>query len=221
LVSTEEKARARRIVDLLEKIYPEKSTTLLARSPLQLLVATILSAQSTDEQVNRVTRTLFRKYRNVQEFASASLEQFERDIFQVGYYHQKARFVVAACQMLIEQFEGRVPRTMNELLQLPGVGRKTANIVLSRAFGVVEGIAVDTHVFRIARRLNLSAGRTPGQVERDLMDRLPRQEWSRINLLFITHGRRLCLARSPRCGLCPLRSLCPFAATVPSAVRTP
>jgi len=191
LASTEEKARARRIVDLLESAYPEKSTTLLAKSPLQLLVATILSAQSTDAQVNRVTRQLFRKYRSVQEFAGADLEQLQHDIFEVGYYRQKARFVQAACRKLFDQFNGKVPRTMEELLQLPGVGRKTANIVLSRAFGVVEGIAVDTHVFRIARRLDLSVGRTPEHVERDLMERLPQDTWSRINQLFITHGRQL------------------------------
>lgn len=218
LVSTEEKARARRIVDLLESAHPEKSTTLLARSPLQLLVATILSAQSTDAQVNRVTRRLFRKYRSVQDFARANLEQLQRDIFEVGYYRQKARFVLAACRMLIEQFNRKVPRTMKELLQLPGVGRKTANIVLSRAFGVVEGIAVDTHVFRVARRLNLSVGRTPQQVERDLMDRLSRESWSRINQLFITHGRRLCVARHPKCNLCPLKSLCPYPTLVNSAI---
>jgi endonuclease-3 len=182
-----------------------------------LLVATILSAQSTDAQVNRVTRRLFRKYRRLQDFAKADLEQLQRDIFEVGYYRQKARFVQAACRMLIDQFNGKVPHTMEELLQLPGVGRKTANIVLSRAFGVVEGIAVDTHVFRIARRLNLSAGRTPEKVERDLMDRLPRGSWSRINHLFITHGRQLCLARNPKCDLCPLKSLCPFPALMVSA----
>lgn len=213
----EEKARTRRIVALLEKTYPRRSTTLLAKSPLQLLVATILSAQSTDAQVNRVTRRLFRKYRRLQDFAKADLEQLQRDIFEVGYYRQKARFVQAACRMLIDQFNGKVPHTMEELLQLPGVGRKTANIVLSRAFGVVEGIAVDTHVFRIARRLNLSAGRTPEKVERDLMDRLPRGSWSRINHLFITHGRQLCLARNPKCDLCPLKSLCPFPALMVSA----
>jgi endonuclease-3 len=218
LVSTEENARARCIVDLLESAYPEKSTTLLAKSPLQLLVATILSAQSTDAQVNRVTRQLFRKYRSVQDFAGADLEQLQHDIFEVGYYRQKARFVQAACRKLLDQFNGKVPRTMEELLQLPGVGRKTANIVLSRAFGVVEGIAVDTHVFRIARRLDLSIGRTPEQVERDLMERLPQDTWSRINQLFITHGRRLCLARHPKCDLCPLKSLCPFPALTRSTV---
>lgn len=216
----EEKARTRRIVYLLERAYPEKDTTLLAKSPLQLLVATILSAQSTDAQVNRVTRQLFRKYRSLQDFANADLEQFQQDIFEVGYYRQKAKYVLAACQMLIEQFRGKVPRTMGELLQLPGVGRKTANIVLSRAFGIVEGIAVDTHVFRVSRRLNLSTGRTPAQVERDLMERLPREGWSHINQLFITHGRRLCLARGPKCDICPVKSLCPFPSLKASTVAT-
>jgi endonuclease-3 len=220
LVSTEEKARARRIVELLERAYPDKDVTLLAKSPLQLLVATILSAQSTDVQVNRATRRLFRKYRTLQDFAKADPEEFQHDIFEVGYYRQKTRFVLAACKMLIEQFSGKVPRTMDELLQLPGVGRKTANILLGRAFGVVEGIAVDTHVFRVARRLNLSAGHTPEQVERDLMERLPRESWSRINQLFITHGRRLCLARCPKCDICPVKSLCPFPALKDSIART-
>lgn len=174
-------------------------------------MATILSAQSTDIQVNRVTSKLFQKYRNAKDFATADLSQLQQDIYAVGYYRQKARFIQNACQMIIEVFDGKVPHTMEELLQLPGVGRKTANIVLNRVFGVVVGIAVDTHVFRIAHRLGLSTGHNPLQVERDLMEKLPQETWGLINGLFITHGRHLCDARNPQCVICPLNSLCPYA----------
>jgi len=206
-----EAERARRIVKLLEAAYPDLGLTLRWRSPLELLIATILSAQSTDVQVNRVTRRLFQKYRTVADFAEADLSQLEEEIKGVGYHRQKARHIREACRIILEEFGGKVPNTMKELLRLPGVGRKTANIVLNRAFGVVEGIAVDTHVFRISRRLGLGSGRTPSQVERDLMALLPRDMWGRINRLFIAHGRRICRARQPRCHTCPVKEICPSA----------
>ncbi|MFX1473955.1 MAG: endonuclease III [Promethearchaeota archaeon] len=202
--------RAMQIVQLLKETYPESHVTLKARNPFEVLVATILSAQSTDAQVNRVTQTLFRKYRNAESFATTDLHQLELDIFAVGYYRQKARYIQTTCQMLIQQFDGKVPRTMDELLSLHGVGRKTANIVLTRAFGIVEGIAVDTHVFRISRRLELTAGSTPEKVEQDLMKILPKQLWGIINQLFITFGRHICQARDPQCNICPIVSLCPY-----------
>jgi endonuclease-3 len=185
---------------------------LKARSPLQYLVATILSAQSTDIQVNRVTAKLFQKYRTPEDYVSADPLQLQQDIFQVGYYRQKTKHLQGACRVILEEFGGKVPRTMDELVRLPGVGRKTANIVLHRAFGVIEGIAVDTHVFRIARRLGLSDGKNPPQVEQDLMAILPKSQWGHINRLFIAHGRTRCTARNPKCSTCPLNTLCPYFA---------
>jgi endonuclease-3 len=205
-----EDTRALKIVQLLEETYPESRSTLKARNPFEVLIATILSAQSTDAQVNRVTHQLFRKYRTAESFASADIHQLESDIFAVGYYRQKARYIQTTCQMLIQRFNGKVPRTMDELLSLHGVGRKTANIVLTRAFGIVEGIAVDTHVFRISRRLELTTGSTPETVEQDLMRILPPKHWAVINRLFITFGRHICKARHPRCDICPIISLCPL-----------
>jgi endonuclease-3 len=172
----------------------------------------MLSAQSTDVQVNKVTVKLFKKYRTLQDYASVDPLQLQQDIFQVGYYRQKTKHLQAACRFIIEEFDGKVPRTMDELIRLPGVGRKTANIVLHRAFGVVEGIAVDTHVFRISRRLGLSEGKNPTQVEQDLMAILPKTQWDRINQLFIAHGRTRCIARNPKCNTCPLNILCPYFA---------
>jgi endonuclease-3 len=207
-----EKAHASEVIRLLEHHYPQKPLMLKARSPLQYLIATILSAQSTDVQVNKVTSKLFKKYRTLQDFVSADPEQLQQDIFQVGYYRQKTQYLQGACRLILEEFNGKVPRTMAELTRLPGVGRKTANIVLHRAFGVIEGIAVDTHVFRIARRLGLSDGKTPNQVELDLMEILPRSQWGRVNQLLIAHGRTRCTARNPKCNICPLNVLCPYFA---------
>lgn len=198
-----------KIVELLEDAYPSSQSTLEARTPFEILIATILSAQSTDAQVNRVTKELFRKYSKIESVANADIHQLESIIHSVGYYRQKARHIKVTCQMLIKEFSGKVPRTMNELLSLLGVGRKTANIVLERAFGIVEGVAVDTHVFRISRRLELSLGQTPEKVEQDLMKLLPKECWRVINRLFITFGRQTCRARNPRCDSCPIRSLCP------------
>jgi len=212
LNKTPEKAHASEVIQLLEHHYPQKPLMLQARSPLQYLIATILSAQSTDVQVNNVTSKLFQKYRTPQDFVSADPEQLQQDIFQVGYYRQKTKHLQGACRLILEEFNGKVPRTMEELIQLPGVGRKTANIILHRAFGIVEGIAVDTHVFRIARRLGLSEGKNPNQVELDLMEILPRNQWGRVNQLFIAHGRTRCTARNPKCNTCPLNVLCPYYA---------
>lgn len=210
--ATEEKTRILHIIEVLEVQYPLEPLMLKARTPIQYLVATILSAQSTDVQVNKVTTELFKKYRTPEDYASADPLQLQQDIFEVGYYRQKTKHLQAACQMLIDEFNGKVPQTMEELIRLPGVGRKTANIVLNRAFGIVEGIAVDTHVFRVSRRLGLSEGQNPTQVEKDLMEVLPHNLWDRVNRLFISHGRTLCTARNPKCRTCPLNILCPYAA---------
>ncbi len=210
MVHPNEKSSALHIIKILEGHYPQEPLTLKARSPFQYLIATMLSAQSTDVQVNQVTKELFKKYRTPKDFASVNPRQLQQDIFKVGYYRQKTKHIQASCRMLIEEFDGKVPQTMEELIRLPGVGRKTANIILNRAFGIVEGIAVDTHVFRISRRLGLSKGKNPNQVERDLMELLPHDQWNRINRLFIAHGRTRCTARNPKCQTCPLNTLCPF-----------
>lgn len=205
-----EKKHALQIIELLEVHYPQEPLMPKARTPLQYLIATMLSAQSTDVQVNKVTTELFKKYRTPEDYASANPLQLQQDIFQVGYYRQKTKHLQATCRMLIEEFDGKVPHTMEELIRLPGVGRKTANIVLNRAFSIVEGIAVDTHVFRVARRLGLSEGQNPTQVEKDLIELLPCNLWGRVNRLFISHGRTLCTARNPKCRTCPLNTLCPY-----------
>jgi endonuclease-3 len=210
VAKNEEKARVLRIITLLEAQYPQEPLTLRARSPFQYLIATILSAQSTDVQVNQVTTELFKKYRTPADFANADPREIEQDIFKVGYYRQKTKHIQAACQMLLEEFDGTVPSTMDELLRLPGVGRKTANIILNRAFGVVEGVAVDTHVFRLSRRLGLSEGKYPNHVEKDLMHLLPHEQWDKVNRLFIAHGRTCCTARKPQCPTCPINALCPY-----------
>lgn len=214
MVQPDEKVRALHIMEILEAHYPQEPLTLKARTPFQYLVATMLSAQSTDIQVNQVTKELFKKYRTPQDFASVNPLQLQQDIFKVGYYRQKTKHLQATCQMLLEEFNGKIPRTMEELVRLPGVGRKTANIILHRAFGVVEGIAVDTHVFRISKRLGLSDGKNPAQVEKDLMALLPHQQWNRVNRLLIAHGRETCKARKPQCPTCPLNDICPFGAEI-------
>ena len=214
MVQPDEQVRALHIIEILEAHYPQEPLTLTARTPFQYLVATMLSAQSTDVQVNQVTKELFNKYRTPQDFTSVDPLQLQQDIFKVGYYRQKTKHLQATCHMLIDEFNGKVPRTMEELVRLPGVGRKTANIVLNRAFGVVEGIAVDTHVFRISKRLGLSDGKNPAQVEKDLMALLPYEQWNRVNRLFIAHGRETCKARKPTCPTCPLNDICPFGAEI-------
>ncbi len=197
------------ILSLLEKEHPEARTALRFRTPHQLLVATILSAQCTDARVNLVTVPLFRKYANVRAFARASLEEFEQDIRCTGFYRNKAKYIIAASRMIVEEFGGRVPDTMESLLTLPGVARKTANVVLAEAYGKQEGIAVDTHVIRLSRRLGLTTSVQAERIERDLMALAPRSQWGRLSNLLILHGRQTCGARRPRCSACCLRQLCP------------
>jgi endonuclease-3 len=169
--------------------------------------------QCTDKRVNIVTKVLFKKYRKPEDYANADLEELEEDIRSTGFYRNKARNIKKCCQMLVEKFNSQVPKTMEELLELPGVARKTANIVLSNAYGVVEGIAVDTHVRRLARRLGLSEHENPNKIEGDLMEIVPKGRWKRITDLLIFHGRRICAARKPKCGICVLNKLCPSAFT--------
>ena len=212
-VKRDNETRMLKIIELLEKEHPGSKTALNYTNPLELLVATILSAQCTDRRVNIVTKTLFERYRKVEDYANANLEELEKDIRPTGFYKNKARNIKKCCRILVEKFNSQVPKTMEEMLELPGVARKTANIVLSNAYGVIEGIAVDTHVRRLARRLGLSDHENPNKIEKDLMKIVPKTHWKRITDLLIFHGRRICVARKPKCGICVLHKLCPSAFT--------
>ncbi len=200
------------MVKRLEDEYPEvKGTALRWRTPLDLLVATILSAQTTDQKVNEVTEELFKRYRTAEDYANAPREELEEAIRSLNFYRQKAAFIQEACRRLVEEFGGEVPRSMEELMRLKGVARKTANIVLGNAYGIVEGIAVDTHVMRLSRRLGLTSQEERDEIERDLMRIVPQDMWFQFSNLIIEHGRRVCKARRPNCGGCVLRDLCPSA----------
>ncbi len=201
--------RVKSILERLGEQYPDPRTALGFKDPLQLLVATVLSAQCTDERVNQVTQKLFQSYRTAEDYAKAELGRLEEEIRPTGYFRQKARTLKGIGQHLLDRFAGQVPQSLEELVSLPGVGRKTANLVLSEAFGI-PGIVVDTHVQRLARRIGLSAGRDPVRIEFDLMELTPRQEWSKLCNLLIWHGRRTCVARKPRCGRCVIRELCDY-----------
>jgi len=207
------KVRALQIIERLEREHPDAKIALEFSNPLELLVATILAAQCTDERVNQVTRSLFKKYRTAEDYANADLATLEQDIKPTGFYRKKAERLKEVCRTLIERFNSEVPSNMNDLLSLPGVARKTANIVLSNAFGIDEGIIVDTHVFRLARRLGLSQSKTREKVERDLMEVVPKEKWGRFADLLIFHGRRVCNARKPRCEVCVLKDICPSSST--------
>lgn len=207
------RTRVSKIIELLEKEHPDAKIALNFTNPLELLVATILSAQCTDRRVNMVTRTLFKKYRKAEDYATADLTELEKEIRSTGFFRNKARNIKKCCQILVERHNSEVPRTMEDMLSLPGVARKTANIVLSNAYGVIEGIAVDTHVRRVAKRLGLTKHENPNKIERDLMEIVPRTHWMRITDLLIFHGRRICVAKKPKCGICPLNRLCPSAFT--------
>jgi len=207
------KTRVLEVLELLEKEHPDAKIALNYTTPLELLVATILSAQCTDRRVNIVTKALFKKYRKAEDYANADLEELEEDIRPTGFYRNKARNIKKCCQILVEKFNSQVPKTMEDMLELPGVARKTANIVLFNAYGVIEGIAVDTHVRRLARRLGLTEHENPNKIERDLMKVVPKGKWMKFTDLLIFHGRRICVARKPKCGICVLNKLCPSAFT--------
>ena len=207
------KNRALRIIALLEKEHPDAKIALHFTNPLELLVATMLSAQCTDERVNMVTKELFKKYTKAEDYANADLKTLEQDIKSTGFYRNKAKNIKKCCQLLVEKYNSQVPRTMAELLELPGVARKTANIVLSNAYGIVEGVAVDTHVRRLAQRLGLSESDDPAKIEADLINIVPREKWMRITDLLIFHGRRVCVAKKPKCDACVLNKICPSAFT--------
>jgi endonuclease-3 len=201
----EPKARAQEIIELLQKEHADAKIALHYVNPLQLLIATILSAQATDEQINAITPKLFQKYTTAKDYANAERTELEQDIKSSGFYHNKAKNIQNAAKMLVEKYGSQVPKTMEELVELPGVARKTANIVLFNAYGVIAGVAVDTHVRRLAQRLGLSENRNPNKIEKDL--------WMRITDLLIFHGRRVCTAKKPRCDACVLNKICPSAFT--------
>ena len=208
--------KGRTIIALLEKEYPETTgTSLNWRTPLELLVATILSAQSTDEQINKVTSTLFEKYKTAADYVDASRERLEIDIRSSGFFRRKADAIQEACRVIAEEHGGEVPSTMEELTNLKGVARKTANVVLGNAFGIIEGIAVDTHVWRLSHRLGLSEAKNRDKIERDLMEVFPREKWLAVNYLLIDHGRKVCDAKKPDCAGCVLNEICPSAFTFP------
>jgi len=203
------KSRADKIRKILRKIYPEVQTQLYHNNPFQLLVATILSAQCTDKQVNQVTQVLFNHMKTPEKFASAPLKTIERLIRPTGFFHNKAKNIKNCSQALLQKHEGEVPRTLEELVKLPGVGRKTANVVLGAAFGI-PGVVVDTHVARISNRLGLTSNKNPVKIEFDLMNIIPRQAWNEFCLQLIYFGRSTCMARKPKCPQCPLEKLCPW-----------
>jgi|SRR5215213_7968246 len=213
---SEQKQRTRKIIRLLRRQYPEAHCSLDHSSPLELLIATILSAQCTDERVNKVTPDLFRKYRSARDYLNVPREELEQDIRSTGFFHNKAKSIQGTCRMIIERFEGRVPERFEDLLELPGVARKTANVVMGNAFGVASGVVVDTHVSRLSQRLALSEHDNPEKIERDLIELVPKKDRVDFSHLLIYHGRNVCKARLPQCSECVLESLCPS-----SLLKTP
>jgi endonuclease-3 len=202
-------ARVNAILPILKKTYPDAKCSLNYKTPLQLIVATILSAQCTDDRVNIVTKDLFKKYKSVKDLANAPIEELERDIQSTGFYRNKARSLKAMAQSLIDQHGGDVPKSMEELVLLAGVGRKTANVVLGNAFGIDVGIVVDTHVTRLSQRLGLTKNTDAVKIEQDLIPLVPQKDWTIWSHLMISHGRAICQARKPNCPQCPLLEHCP------------
>jgi endonuclease-3 len=202
--------RIKKIIQVLHQKYPESRTALTHRNPLQILVATILSAQCTDERVNQITPKLFQKYKSAEDFARADRGELEEEIRSTGFFRNKAKNIIGTSLKIVEDFSGKVPDNMVDLLTLPGVARKTANIVLSSGYQKSEGIAVDTHVKRLSGRLGLSSRKDPDKIEQDLLIIVPKEDWIDFNYMLVNHGRQVCQARKPRCLECPLNHLCPF-----------
>ena len=206
--------KIQQVLDILKKIYPNACIMLSYTNPWELLVAVILSAQCTDIRVNIVTKTLFAKYKTLTDYVEANIKEFEQDIRSTGFYHNKAKHIIGAAKLIQKKFHGKVPRTMKDLVTLPGVARKTANVVLWSAYHINEGIAVDTHVIRLSERLQLVSKKAygnPVKIEQELMRIVPPSEWGNITYRLIDHGRAVCTAKKPRCGMCPLQKICPSA----------
>lgn len=209
-IRTATPATAKKILAILEETYPDACVTLDFKNPFELLIATILAAQCTDERVNQVTKGLFRRYPTPKAFAEADSVEVEESIRSTGFYRNKARSIIGCCKKIMEEFAGQVPKTMEELITLPGVWRKTANIVLSNALGVTAGIAVDTHVARVANRLGLAHSDKPDEIEAQLCRIVPKEKWTLLTHLLVFHGRAVCNAKRPDCPRCPVRHLCPW-----------
>jgi len=207
--NSEKKQRADEIIKRLKKEYPDAHCALNHSNAFELLVATILSAQCTDERVNIVTETLFRKYRNPQDYLKVEQEELEQDIHSTGFFRNKAKSIQGASRKIIEQFGGEIPQTMEEMLTLNGVARKTANVVLGNAFGIASGVVVDTHVSRVSQRLGLTETVVPEKIEKDLIELVPQKNWIMFPHWLIFHGRKICQARKPKCEICILENLCP------------
>jgi len=205
----QKKARARAILKTLKRSYPRATTALNWSNPLELLVATVLSAQCTDVKVNQVTGALFQKYKAAQDWARAPQEILEQEIRSTGFFRNKAKSIRGLAQKIVSDFGGEVPTDMDALVTLPGVARKTANLVLGTAFGIASGVVVDTHVERLSHRMGLSAEKTPEKIERDLMTLFPKKDWVVLSHTLILHGRAICAARKALCGQCPIEDLCP------------
>ena len=203
------KSKIKKILTLLKKDYSKVKCALNYKNPLELLIATILSAQCTDERVNIVTEKLFKKYKNVKDYANADIREFEKDIYSTGFYRNKAKNIISTCQIIDKQYKGKVPDDFDKLLELPGVARKTANCVMGNAFNVPSGVVVDTHVLRITQKLGLTTNTDPNKIEQDLIKIIPKNEWIMFSHRLIWHGRKICIARRPKCEICSLRKLCP------------
>ena len=206
-MNTQEKVKE--IIKRLRKEYPEPKTALNFGTPFELLVSTILSAQTTDVHVNKVTENLFRKYKSVKDYANVNLETLQKDVSSINFYRTKAKNIHESAKIIVEQFNSKVPQTMEELITLPGVARKTANIILSSAYGINEGIAVDTHVKRLSNRLGLTKNEDPVKIEKDLIGITPKSEWGNLSHLLIFHGRKICQAKKPNHKECILYDICP------------
>ena len=209
------RARTKKIISTLKKNYPDAHIVLKFKNTWELLVAVILSAQCTDKKVNEVTAHLFKKYKTLDDYVNADPREFERMIHATGFYRAKAKNILASAKIVQGKFGGRVPRTMEEILTLRGVARKSANVILGNAYGIVEGIAVDTHVRRLSQRLGLTKNSDPEKIEKDLMELIPKKDWFDTTYLLIDHGRAVCTAKDPRCDLCPLSKICPSAFQFP------
>ncbi len=207
--TAEARRRADKIVKGLARAYPQARCSLDFRTPLELLVATILSAQCTDKRVNLVTPDLFGKYPTAADYATAPLDELEKDIQSTGFYRNKAKSIKQCCEKLVEEHQGEVPDNLDDLVAMPGIGRKTANVILGTAFGIASGVVVDTHVSRVSRRLGLSTHKDAVRIERDLMELIPQAEWIAFSHRMIQLGRGPCTARKPKCGECPLDEVCP------------
>ena len=208
-VNPELKQRTRKVISALKRAYPDAKCALNHANAFELLIATILSAQCTDARVNIVTADLFRKYRKPEDYLKVSPATLQKEIRTTGFFRNKTKSILGASRMLTEKYSGRVPQTMDEMLELPGVARKTANVVLGNAFGVLSGIVVDTHVTRLSRRLGLTVQKHPEKIEKDLIELVPKKDWVIFSHLLIFHGRNICKARNPRCGECVVEKFCP------------